>query len=426
MTIALMSLEETRQFEAEFLTQHSKKRKYDWDNMKVGQGFKIAKFKNFIEQFPSPILEYYKEYKDTDPSQIKITPKAFQVRNVFIASLKRMEGVSEEFIKRVEQDDAFANDYFAPRIIAIAKQNFPSSEGKVDEIIRSKADLIGSFKPELFTIDNFSKSDSEFKEIKLGSFLSGSPSVSRDVVGRGGAGAETKIISDEISESTNIMSSKIQEAIQKFEGVKDRLDMEKAVIFMDSVRAEITPEQQKQLKEMLSKLGDAEQKAGAKLGEGGAESKQSTPKEKPIEGGGAESPKEKPVEGTQIEEKGSLDRTEKDESQATGTTTPVVGGADRTPLKGGENKNHRRDFQFVDSTGKTRTTGENYPTVFKDRRGHFNSMTERERIYPLLTRFNGTSTNPEGKLRKYAFDLQQLRSDTQLFKRVSANMRFTT
>ena len=42
MTIALMSLEETRLFEDEFLTQHSKKRKYDWDNMKVGIGFKIA------------------------------------------------------------------------------------------------------------------------------------------------------------------------------------------------------------------------------------------------------------------------------------------------------------------------------------------------------------------------------------------------
>ena len=43
MTIPLMSLEETRLFEAEFLTQHSKKRKYDWDNMEIGVSFKIAK-----------------------------------------------------------------------------------------------------------------------------------------------------------------------------------------------------------------------------------------------------------------------------------------------------------------------------------------------------------------------------------------------
>ena len=43
MTIALMSLEETRQFKNQYLTTYSKKRKYDWDNMKVGQGFAIAK-----------------------------------------------------------------------------------------------------------------------------------------------------------------------------------------------------------------------------------------------------------------------------------------------------------------------------------------------------------------------------------------------
>ena len=54
-----MSLEETRQFEAEFLTQHSKKRKYDWDNMKVGQGFKIAKTEMPSVNYNGPTLPDY-------------------------------------------------------------------------------------------------------------------------------------------------------------------------------------------------------------------------------------------------------------------------------------------------------------------------------------------------------------------------------
>ncbi len=59
MTIALMSLEETRQFESQFLTEHSKKRKYDWDNMKVGQGFAIAKTEMPSVNYNGPTLPDY-------------------------------------------------------------------------------------------------------------------------------------------------------------------------------------------------------------------------------------------------------------------------------------------------------------------------------------------------------------------------------
>ena len=59
MTIPLMSLEETRLFEAEFLTQHSKKRKYDWDNMEIGVSFKIAKTEMPSVNYHGPTLPDY-------------------------------------------------------------------------------------------------------------------------------------------------------------------------------------------------------------------------------------------------------------------------------------------------------------------------------------------------------------------------------
>ena len=59
MTIPLMSLEETRLFEAEFLTQHSKKRKYDWDNMEIGVSFKIAKTEMPSVNYNGPTLPDY-------------------------------------------------------------------------------------------------------------------------------------------------------------------------------------------------------------------------------------------------------------------------------------------------------------------------------------------------------------------------------
>ena len=59
MTIALMSLEETRQFKNQYLTTYSKKRKYDWDNMKVGQGFAIAKTEMPSVNYNGPTLPDY-------------------------------------------------------------------------------------------------------------------------------------------------------------------------------------------------------------------------------------------------------------------------------------------------------------------------------------------------------------------------------
>ena len=59
MTIALMSLEETRQFKNQYLTTYSKKRKYDWVNMKVGQGFAIAKTEMPSVNYNGPTLPDY-------------------------------------------------------------------------------------------------------------------------------------------------------------------------------------------------------------------------------------------------------------------------------------------------------------------------------------------------------------------------------
>ena len=59
MTIALMSLEETRQFKDQYLTTYAKKRKYDWDNMKVGQGFAIAKTEMPSVNYNGPTLPDY-------------------------------------------------------------------------------------------------------------------------------------------------------------------------------------------------------------------------------------------------------------------------------------------------------------------------------------------------------------------------------
>ena len=59
MTIPLMSLEETRQFKNQYLTTYSKKRKYDWDNMKVGQGFAIAKTEMPSVNYNGPTLPDY-------------------------------------------------------------------------------------------------------------------------------------------------------------------------------------------------------------------------------------------------------------------------------------------------------------------------------------------------------------------------------
>ena len=59
MTIALMSLEETRQFKDQYLTTYAKKRKYDWDNMKVGTSFKISKTEMPSVNYNGPTLPDY-------------------------------------------------------------------------------------------------------------------------------------------------------------------------------------------------------------------------------------------------------------------------------------------------------------------------------------------------------------------------------
>ena len=56
MTIKLLSPEESRLFEEKFITTYAKKRKYDWDNMSVGQGFAISKTEMPSVNYSGPTL----------------------------------------------------------------------------------------------------------------------------------------------------------------------------------------------------------------------------------------------------------------------------------------------------------------------------------------------------------------------------------
>tara|TARA_B100000427_G_C15226355_1_gene471395 strand:+ start:233 stop:490 length:258 start_codon:yes stop_codon:yes gene_type:complete len=59
MTIKLLSLEESRLFEEKYLSTHAKKRKYDWDNMIVDQGFPISKTEMPSVNYNGPTLPDY-------------------------------------------------------------------------------------------------------------------------------------------------------------------------------------------------------------------------------------------------------------------------------------------------------------------------------------------------------------------------------
>ena len=63
MTIKLLSPEESRLFEEKFITTYAKKRKYDWDNMSVGQGFAISKTEMPSVNYSGPTLpdDLYKQ-----------------------------------------------------------------------------------------------------------------------------------------------------------------------------------------------------------------------------------------------------------------------------------------------------------------------------------------------------------------------------
>lgn len=340
--------------------------------------FKMPTFKKFTMMKQS--MAYFKEYGDTTPD---IAPQAYELRNILLPYFEQL-GVNQKFIKKL-QDDRWAQQYFAPKIFKIAIQNMPASSGNVKKILSTEPEvLIGNYKPELYSVEHFQATAEMFDELKKKYRLTGAPRVERDVIGRGGAGMDDEPFGGDLFEKHNIMvkSSEYKEAIQDLREKYGRKPTGKEKETLDK-RAE-------ELRKAIS-----EEIAGGELSEAAMKRRV-----------------ELLAEILKLGQEVDIDPEKRD---------GVVETKDHQKANEGMRKS-----TFTDSTGKERETGVNYPTMFPDRRGHFNTMDERKRLYQIQTRFSGNRSNPEGKLRRYAQPNTQVRSDARLFKNVSAMKRFTT